>query len=167
MSRIDPKKGKVVKTISIPASPTCIRAGAGSIWVAAQNDDRIFRIAPATNAVTAIPIGHGSELCVDVHDDGVWVSDDTAGSVTRVDPATNKVVSTIKVGTAPSDGTRGPDGYEWIGNAGDGTISRIDPATDKVVDTIDIGGTPFVVRSFFGTVWAGDFKGTTIKRIRP
>ena len=65
---------------------TCIRAGAGSIWVAVQSGNDIYRIDPATNRVTAIPIGKYSELCVDPHDDGVWVSNDIDGSVSRVDP---------------------------------------------------------------------------------
>jgi len=76
-------------------------------------------------------------------------------------------VSTVTVGSGPSDGVRGPDGLEWIPNVADGTISRIDPATDKVVDTITVGGRPFVVRSAFGDIWIGDFGGSTITRIHP
>jgi len=43
----------------------------------------------------------------------------------------------------------------------------IDPATNTVTDTVTIGGKPFVVRSAFGSLWAGDFGGSTIKRINP
>ena len=32
---------------------------------------------------------------------------------------------------------------------------------------MDFVGQPFVVRSAFGDLWAGDFGGSTIKRIRP
>jgi YVTN family beta-propeller protein len=117
--------------------------------------------------VTVVHIGNGSELCVDAHDDGVWVSDDLAGTVTRVDPQTNEVVATVAVGKGPSDGVRGPDGLEWIPNNGDGTISRIDPATNKVVDTIKVGPSPFVVRSAFGDIWVGEFKGSRLWRIHP
>ena len=52
-------------------------------------------------------------------------------------------------------------------NRGPGTISVIDPATNTVVHTVQIGGHPFVVRAAFGDLWAGDFGGSTIKRIRP
>jgi virginiamycin B lyase len=86
--------------------------------------------------------------------------------VTRIDPATNAIVATIPVGMGPADGARGPDGREWIPN-GDGTISVIDPATNTVTDTVTIGGKPFVVRSAFGSLWAGDFGGSTVKRINP
>jgi YVTN family beta-propeller protein len=75
------------------------------------------------------------------------------------------VVATTKVGTAPSDGVRGPDGLEWIPNRGDGTISRIDPATNAVVDTFSVTGTPFVVRSAFGDIWVDDFKGNQEWRV--
>src|SRR5258708_15505236 len=112
VSRIDPRKNKVVKTIGFDGSPTRIRAGA--IWVGSQARPNIFRIDPATNAVTTVPVGHGSELCVDPHADGIWVSDDTSGSVTRIDPATNKVVSTVTVRNGPSDRVHGPDRLEWI-----------------------------------------------------
>jgi YVTN family beta-propeller protein len=134
VSRLNPKKRKVVKTIRVAGSPTCIRAGAGAIWVGSQSTDDVFRI---------------------------------AGTVTRIDPATGAIVATTKVGARPSDGTRGPDGLEWIPNLGDGTITRIDPATDKVVDTIPVVAGPFVARSFFGSVWVGDFRGTQVWRLTP
>jgi YVTN family beta-propeller protein len=117
--------------------------------------------------MTPVKIGHGRELCVDVEPDAVWVSDAASHSVTRVDPKTNAVVATIKVDGSPADGTRGPDGLIWIPNQGVGTISRIDPATNALVDTVTVGGYMFVVRSGFGSLWAGDFTGTTIRRIQP
>jgi glutamine cyclotransferase len=168
VSRISAKTRKVVKTIAIRGggSPTCIRSGAGAIWVGLQGSDNIARIDPLTNRATTIPIGHGSELCVDAHDDGIWVSDDVAGTVTHLDPG-GKVLATVKAGTKPSDGTRGPDGLEWIPNVGDGTITRIDPATDKVVDTIPVVAAPFVARTAFGSVWVGDFAGSQLWRITP
>ena len=101
-----------------------------------------------------------------MHDDGVWVSDDQAGTVTHLDPS-GKIVATVKVGTGPADGTRGPDGLEWIPNLKDGTFTRIDPATDKVVDTIPATGHPFVARTAFGSVWVGDFQGTQLWRFTP
>ena len=124
------------------------------------------RIDPQTNKARLISVGHGSELCVDPHPDGVWVSDDVAESVTHLDP-NGKVVTAIKVGSHPSDGTRGPDGLEWIPLMGDGAIVRIDPATDKVVDTVPLVGRPFVARTAFGSVWVGDFAGTQLWRLTP
>jgi streptogramin lyase len=156
-----------MKTITVPGAPTCIRTGAGSVWIGLQGSNDIARIDPATNKVTKIAIGHGSELCLDVHTDGVWVSDDIAGTVTHLDPATDRVVAIVKVGQGPSDGTRGPDGLEWIPNVGDGTVTRIDPATDRVVDTVTVVGKPFVARSSFGSVWVGDFGGSQLWRLTP
>ena len=68
---------------------------------------------------------------------------------------------------SPSDGVRGPDGNEWIPNMADGTISVIDPKTNAVVDTVKVGGSPFVVRSAFGSIWVGDFQGFLLRRISP
>jgi YVTN family beta-propeller protein len=148
-----------VKTIRTGGSPTCVRAGAGSIWVGSQGTDDVYRIDPATNAVTPIAVGKGDEVCVDPHDDGVWVSNGVDNSVSRIDPATSAVAATTPVGLAPADGVRGPDGLEWIPNRADGTISRIDPATNTVVDTLHVTKTPFVVRFAFGDMWVDDFGG--------
>jgi YVTN family beta-propeller protein len=117
--------------------------------------------------VTPITIAKGGSVCVDVHDDGVWVSNENDGSVTKLDPATNAVVGTVKVGRAPADGVRGPDGLEWIPNQGDGTVSLLDPATNTVVQTLHVGGLPFVVRTGFGSMWVDDFTGHTLARYRP
>src|SRR5262249_60856800 len=110
---------RVGKTIHTGGTPTCIRAGAGSIWVASQGEDKLFRIDPATNRVTTIATGSSSVLCVDPHDDAVWLSNDQANTVTRLDTTTNRIVATIKVGSKPADGVQGPDGLEWIPNQGD------------------------------------------------
>ena len=157
----------MTSTVQTTATLTCIRAGADAIWVGAQYGDDVYRIDPATNVATAIHVGHGGELCVDPHPDGVWVSDNNAGSVTRIDPATGQIVATVTVGASPSDGVRGSDGLEWIPNNGDGTISRIDPGTNTVVDTVRVGPNPFVVRSAFGAIWVGEFRGRRIWRLRP
>ena len=66
----------------------------------------------------------------------------------------------------PSGGARGPDGREWIRTA-TARSPFIDPATNTVTDTVTIGGKPFVVRSAFGALWAGDFDGSRIRRIHP
>jgi YVTN family beta-propeller protein len=167
VSRIDPRRRRVVRTIRTSGNPACIRTGAGSVWVGSQGTDQIFRIDPQTNRVTPITIGKGGSVCVDVHDDGVWVSNEVDGSVSRVDPATNRVVANVRVGPAPADGVRGPDGLEWIPNQGDGTVSLLDPASNTVVATVHSGGLPFVVRVGFGSLWVDDFTGRTLSRFTP
>ena len=155
-----------MKTIRTGGSPPCVRVGLGSVWVGSQTGSKIFRINPATNAVTPIRIGKHGSLCVDVHRDGVFVSNTADDSVTKLDPATNTIVSTVKVGQGPADGERGPDGLEWIPNQRDGTVSLIDPSTNKVVGTVHVGGLPFVVRRAFGSMWVDDFKGRSLSRFQ-
>jgi streptogramin lyase len=155
-----------VKTIALAGAPACIRAAGGYVWTGIENSSFVYRIDPKTNVATKLEVGNDSELCIDAHDDGIWISDDTVGTVTHLD-LSGKIVATIKVGTRPADGTRGPDGLEWIPNLGDGTITRIDPATDKVVDTIQGPSGPFVARTAFGSVWVGDFKGSQLWRVTP
>src|SRR5437868_2134825 len=108
VSRIDPKTNRVVKTISVPGPPACVRTTSTAVWVGIEGKDDVARIDPRTNAVTTVAVGHGGELCVDAHDDGVWVSDDQNATVTHLAPS-GAVVATIPVGNRPADGTRGPD----------------------------------------------------------
>jgi streptogramin lyase len=157
----------VVRTIRTGGTPACIRTGFGAVWVGSQGGDFIFRIDPATNRVTRVRVGHNGELCVDVNRTGVWVSDSAHRSVTRLDPRTNTVVATVPVPGSPADGVRGPDGLEWIPLQGSDKIARIDAATNRLVDTVRVHGFLFVVRSAFGSLWAGDFQGSTLYRIEP
>ena len=53
----------------------------------------------------------------------------------------------------------------WVSNDVAGSVSRIDPATNAVVDTVTVGPHPFVVRTAFGDIWAGEFQGNRIWRI--
>jgi DNA-binding beta-propeller fold protein YncE len=168
VSRIDAQTRKVVRTMRTGGTPACIRTGYGSVWVGSQGGDFVFRIDPATNRVTRVRVGHDGELCVDVNRTGVWVSDSAHHSVTRLDPRTNRAVATVPVPGSPADGVRGPDGLEWIPLQGSpGKIARIDPATNRLVDTVGVRGFTFVVRSAFGSLWVGDFQGSTLYRIAP
>lgn len=123
------------------------------LYLADYGSGTLVRIDPATNKVRTTTVS-GSRTPV-------------ANSLTRIDPASGRIVSTVSVGSAPADGVRGPDGLEWIPNQGSSNITRIDPATNAVVDTIPVGPIPFVVRSAFGDVWVGEFKGQRVWRIRP
>jgi virginiamycin B lyase len=156
-----------VQTIKVGGDPTCIRPGAGALWVGTQTTDDVYRIDPATNAVQTIPVGHGGEICADPNADGVWVANNLADSVSRLDPDTGAVTLTVRVPAKPTDLVRGPDGLEWVASTGAGKVTRIDPKTGDVVGTIDTGGRPFVIRAGFGSVWTGDFGGTTLFRLSP
>jgi streptogramin lyase len=72
----------------------------------------------------------------------------------------------VQTGTQPVDGAVAPDGLVWIPNLQDGTVTRIDPATAHVVGSLRVGAMPFVVNVAFGDVWAPDFGGRQVWRLK-
>jgi streptogramin lyase len=127
---------------------------------------KVFRIDPATNALTAIDTGVAGPAWLASTETDVWAAHPSQGTVTRISTATNAVVARIQVGGQPVDGAIGPDGLVWMPNLVLNVIQRIDPATNGVVDSIATGLGPFVVTVGYGDVWAPSFGGTSVWRLR-
>jgi hypothetical protein len=114
--RIDPERGRIAATISLPFTPAGIAAGAGAVWVTGQLNDRIARIDPASNRIVAsIAVGR-EPIAVAVGAGGVWVANTIDRTLMRIDPRTNRIVERIAVGMSPKVLTIG-DGSVWV--AGD------------------------------------------------
>jgi streptogramin lyase len=110
--KLDPGTGKEFARVAIPLSPNLkhgvidawwVAAGAGSLWVAEANYDRVVRVdAAAAKVVKAIPVPVSTPFGVAFHRNAVWV----AGSckVARIDPATNRADRpvTLARGSAPT-----------------------------------------------------------------
>ena len=76
-------------------------------------DDRLQRIDPATNEVTAtIPVGRGAGAVV-VGAGSVWVADQVDRAISRVDPRTLRITDTIKIDATPVDLALG-NGVIWV-----------------------------------------------------
>jgi YVTN family beta-propeller protein len=83
-----------------------------------------------------------------------------------VDIATNKVVATIPVGPADSEGgiTASPDAI-WIPSDKKGILSRIDPKTNEVVAQIEISpGSPAAVYGD-GAIWVSGNEESVVTRV--
>jgi predicted Ser/Thr protein kinase len=114
--RIDPERGRIEATISLPFAPAAVATGAGAVWVTGQLNDRIVRIDPGLNRIVAtIPVGR-EPLAVAVGAGAVWVANTIDRTVVRIDPRTNTIVERIAVGMAPKVIAVG-DGSVWV--AGD------------------------------------------------
>jgi len=114
--RIDPARGRIAATISLPFTPAGIATGAGAVWVTGQLNDRIARIDPASNRIVAtIAVGR-EPTAVAVGAGGVWVANTIDRTVMRIDPRTNRIVERIAVGMSPKVIAVG-DGSVWV--AGD------------------------------------------------
>lgn len=143
--RIDTRTARKIATI-----PTGIAnregelnvvAGAGSIWVASDDEaGKVSRIDPSTNQVTAtiavdpgtwyLAFGYGS----------VWAVSARGQSVQRIDPQTNAVVKRTALGKQPGFLAAG-EGAVWVQEQGEGTVARIDPATGEVSARVKVAET--------------------------
>jgi DNA-binding beta-propeller fold protein YncE len=167
VSRIDPRRNKVVRKIRTGEAPAGFAYAAGSVWVGSTRGTAIFRIDPATNKFQRIDTGHSGPAWLASTDEFVWASAPD-GTVTRISTATNSVVGVTQLeeGALPVDGTVGPDGLVWVPLLRQGQIVRID-ATGAIVDEFPTVKGPFVLTLAFGDIWAPDYAGTSVMRLRP
>jgi YVTN family beta-propeller protein len=150
LTKLDPRTGRVVKTIDPQSGATAIAIGAGAVWIADAEGNSVTRV-DSTGLVTPIPVGNGpSALAVD--GSGVWVAETLDNAVARIDLTTHAVTATIPVGQAPT-GVAAGAGSVWVANSRDGTVTRIDEKTAKPVKTIDVGGSPSRLTFADGRIW--------------
>ncbi len=112
--RIDAQSGRA-KRIPVGNFPDGRPAiGFDSVWVAMFEDNKVWRIDPATGSPQEIiPVGR-DPWSVAVGSGSVWVTNTCDGTVSRIDPDTNTVVETIETGYAPRWLAAGGD-FVWVG----------------------------------------------------
>ena len=117
--------------IALGAGATSVATGLGGVWVSDAAGDRVFRVDPQTDQVTAvINVGTGpTGLAVGFG--SVWVANSLDGTVSRIDPQTNTVTATVDVGDGAGAVAVG-DGGVWVSSQYAGNVSRIDPGSDAV-----------------------------------
>ena len=150
VSRISPRKNRVVARIGVAAQPNGITSAFGSIWVACLRGNRVLRINPARNRVTARLTVPAADW-ITASPDSLWVSSER-GRIYRLNPTTLKTTATVQVGANPL-ASAWIDGELWVPNIDDDTLSIVDPATNAVRRTIPVGDGPIAVAELAGDVW--------------
>ena len=134
--KLDPATGKVLARVAIPLSPTLkhgvidawwVAAGAGSLWVAQANYDRVVRVDIASaKVVKVIPVPTPAPFGIAFHRGGAWVAG--SGKVARIDPATNRAAAplTLARGSAPvfTQVAAGPSGL-WATDYDKGVLYHL------------------------------------------
>lgn len=142
-------------------------AALGSVWTTNSIEQRLVRIDPATNRVSArIKLKGNFPLGVTYGAGSIWVANRNGGSVARVSPKTNKAGKTIRVGFGPYALAYGA-GSLWVSNESSGSVSRINPKKNRVVKTIKTGGGPNGLVVAFGSLWVADYRLGRVLRIDP
>jgi DNA-binding beta-propeller fold protein YncE len=111
--RADPETGRRSRSVPLGAPCTSIAAGAGAVWALGAEATMLWRIDPASNAVTAA-IRVMPDATDVVAGTSVWVLARPTGTVEEIDPRRNAVVRTVALGR-PIGGAVLADGRLWIG----------------------------------------------------
>ena len=156
VSRIGPRRNKVVKTIRLGGS----RTGAVAfrkVWVCDFGRGRLIGINPKRNRVER-RISLPKADWITASADSLWVSSET-GKIYRVDPDSLAVRAVVTVGANPL-ASSWVAGRLWVPNIDDNTVSVVDPGTNAVVRTIPVGQSPLAVAEGAGSAWVtSDFDG--------
>lgn len=140
--RIDTQSARKTATVQTGLASTGelnVVAGAGSVWVASDNDaGKVARVDPATNTVIAtITVSPGTWYLA-YGFGSVWAVSSKSKTIQRIDPATNTVTKTTVLGKEPGFLAAG-EGAVWVQEQGDGTVARIDPQSGEVTGRAKVG----------------------------
>ena len=136
VSRINPARNRVTKTIKTGGGPNGLVVAFGSLWVADYRLGRVLRIDPATNKITAkLQLAHADWITPTA--DALWISSET-NSVYRLDPQTLQITASVPVGQNPLASTLLGDEL-WVPNIDSNTVSVVDTTTAAVTATIPVG----------------------------
>jgi DNA-binding beta-propeller fold protein YncE len=152
VARVDTGTNRFTERIRVGKATTGVVAAFGSIWVSDRQENRVYRIDPVDNSITA-----RLDVC-DVPSDlasfgeSIWVACWT-GAITRIDATSNRVMATTRVGGSPRL-IEALDGALWIANWRHGTVSRFDIDANRVTAIIPIGPAELgFIRAAGGSVW--------------
>ena len=164
VTRVDPKRNRVTKTIKLAgAHPTGVAVAGRFVWVGDEQGAALLRIDPRTNRVGRIASSQLGPAWFALSAGKLWVTNAVSRTASRVNTTTGKLSARVPVGTTPVD----PDfvgGDLWVPNLGDGTLTRVDTVAARTVETVAVGGQPIVVAAGGGDVWVTDFAGSGVVR---
>ena len=162
VSRIDPDRREVIRTIGIGATAIDLAVGADAVWVATGSEGTVSRIDPAADAVVdTIDLRGSSELAwnptyaVEAGDDSIWVAVGPR-HVVRIDSATNEIAATIDVRHVPVSVALG-GGALWAVTVAERAV-RIEPGTNAATIEVPIGY-PVADEAGEKEVWVADSQG--------
>ena len=163
---LSPFGSSVTAGWSMPSAPASLAVGGRSVWATSPADHTVYRIDPATRAITqAIPVGAGASGIA--YDDGdVWVANTLAGTVSRINSKAGQLVQTTGAGSAPTGVAVGL-GAVWVTDPVASAIYRIDPSSGLLTRTIGLASPPNGITVGAGSLWVTSPGAGTVTRIDP
>jgi streptogramin lyase len=152
-----------VRRIHLAPGICPVAAGSGSVWVANDRLDVVYRIEPRRGRVLArIRVGRWPAHLL-AEPGAVWVSAYERGTVARIDPARNRVARVYRVGGHPSGLARAA-GRLWIAFARGGTdLGALDVRTGAVARAPIAHRSPGFVTAIDGSIWTTTEDGAAVR----
>jgi DNA-binding SARP family transcriptional activator len=161
---VEPQTNEVVARVPVGSSPTLIREGDGSVWVADQDDQTVTQIDPERRRVVrTIGIGFRPDDLA-ARDGAVWAFDKEGGVLEKL-PYEQTSNRFERRGFAGFDSMAVDDEAVWL--SGGKRLIRVDPETGRIVKRADVPGDLNGVAVGAGAVWALTGPAATILRIDP
>jgi virginiamycin B lyase len=174
--RLDPRSGRVLKTIRVPQEPCQASAtGYRAVWTATCGTPGLARIDPATNRVRGfarveVSSAVGDAGSIGAGAGGVWLVADSptcaACVLARVNPQTLRVAARIPIRPFAA-GVRVGYGAVWVTNPMANLVQKIDPRSNKVVRTTPVAGSPRFLAVGENGVWTLNQLAGSITRLDP
>jgi YVTN family beta-propeller protein len=166
LGSVSTRGGELGRSVALPAAPTRMASGLGSLWVTQFDDHSLARVDPRDHAVQqTIRVGSGPSGVV-AGAGAVWVANSLDGTVSRIDPKTNRVVQVVRVGGRPSE-VAFAGGSVWVASSGTQTVSELSATTGRLLRRIDLPGDPSGLAVGAGALWVTSADARTLSRIDP
>src|SRR6266540_1216895 len=166
LGSVSTRGGELGGSVALPAAPTRMASGLGSLWVTQFDDHSLERVDPRDHAVQqTIRVGSGPSGVV-AGAGAVWVANSLDGTVSRIDPATDRVVQVVRVGGRPSE-VAFAGGSVWVASGGTQTVSELSAITGRLLRTIDLPGDPSGLAVGAGALWVANSLDGTVTRVDP
>ena len=160
------RDGTIGAQVQLPAAPTRLVAGFGSLWASSSDAHLVAEVDPTRRVVSdRIHVGSGPSG-IAVGGGAVWVANTLSGTVSRIDPQTSAVVQTIPLGARPADVAVG-DGSVWVAVPSAASIVQLDATTGRGVRTLHLDAPPTALAFGAGALWAASSPGRVVERIDP
>lgn len=161
--RIDPRRNRITRRISVGRGICHLAIGAGSVWVASDKTNILYRVNPRSGRIVArISVG-AWPADLEFAFGSLWVSAFERGILARINTRTNRATRIYDVGGNPA-GLARANGFLWIAFGRKGTsLGRLDPATGAPARTA-IGRTgPGFLAAAFGSLWTTTADGHAVR----
>jgi serine/threonine-protein kinase len=165
LARIDPRSGRVVRTIDVRRGIQDLAVAADAVWVTNRSSDTVTRVDIRTGEQELIPTDRGP-AGVAIGGGAVWVANAEGGTVTRIDRDDVRDTASIGVEGNPR-GIAFGGGSAWVPGYTTSTLARIPADRGRPDgDPAELALNPIKATVSRGAVYVVSPAGGELQRVR-